>query len=323
MAQVTSVRAEQWPLETIFRISRGEKSQATVVVVEVAGDQHVGRGECTPYARYGETIDTVTEAIRALPERFDRQSLQHALQPGAARNAVDCALWDLAAKQAGVRAWALADVEPPGPTATYYTIALDTAEAMAQKAISSKGCSHLKLKLGAAGDGERMSAVRDARPDATIVVDANEGWARADLPDLLEVAARTDVKVIEQPLPASDDQMLTNLVSPIPICADESAAPGAPLAQLLGKYDAVNIKLDKAGGLTAACDLVREAELLQLDVFLGSMVATSLGIAPALLLAHRAKWIDLDSPLLLARDRPHALAVENGRLSPPTPELWG
>ncbi len=320
---LAACRTERWPLLGDFRISRGAKSEATVVVAEVSDGVYRGRGECTPYARYGETPQSVVAAIEAVDGGFDRQCLLADLPAGAARNAIDCALWDLEAKRQGVRAWVLAGLGEVAACHTFYTLSLDTPAAMAAAARRHGHLRHLKLKLGGGEDATRMRAVRDARPDAVIVIDANEGWRPAQLDTLLAVARESDVALVEQPLPAGQDDALRTCDHSVPICADESAEPGRRLDDLVDRYDAVNIKLDKAGGLTHALALVRQAQRLGLAVFLGSMVATSLGIAPALMLAGAAEWVDLDSPLLLARDRPHALDVHDGLLSLPEPQLWG
>ncbi|MCB1511491.1 MAG: dipeptide epimerase [Hyphomicrobiaceae bacterium] len=324
-----SARIERWPLAGTFRISRGAKTEAAVVVVQLSRGSSLGRGEATPYARYGETADRVLadirRAARSLPAhpKDARRALMLRLAPGAARNALDCALWDLEAKLTGRHCWQLAALPSPAAAVTCYTLSLDTPEAMAAAARAHAHLPVLKLKLGADGDDERMCAVREARPDARIVIDANEGWKPATLSALIETAAKCGVELIEQPLPANDDAVLADADWPVCLCADESAAPGIPLAALANRYGAINVKLDKAGGLTSAIQLVAEARSRGLDVMLGSMVATSLAMAPAMLLASQVRWVDLDSPLLLARDRPNGLAVHEGTLSPPTPALWG
>jgi L-alanine-DL-glutamate epimerase-like enolase superfamily enzyme len=245
------------------------------------------------------------------------------LPPGAARNALDCALWDLAAKKGGRPAWQLTGLTRPKPAVTCYTLSLDAPEKMAEAARQVAELPLLKLKLGADGDAARMRAVRAARPDARLVVDANEGWTATSLEALAAVAHETGVEVVEQPLPADADDHLRKVQLPIPVCADESAAPGVPIAHLRDRYDAVNIKLDKTGGLTAACLAVGEARRLGMEIMVGSMVATSLGMAPAVLLSADARWVDLDSPLLLAHDRPDGLTIRNGILAPPRAPLWG
>lgn len=329
MITLTSARIERWPLASAFRISRGAKTEAEVVVAELATDGVIGRGEATPYGRYGETapaaLAAIIRATRNLPvePRAARSALLRRLPPGAARNALDCALWDLEAKVCRRPIHRLAALPPPVPAITCYTLSLDTPDAMAAAGRAHAHLPLLKLKLGAAGDHERMRAVRTARPDARLVVDANEGWRADELPSLVETAHQCGIELIEQPLPAGDDAALAATAWPVLICADESAAPGVPITALADRYGAVNIKLDKTGGLTSAIAQANEAIACGLDVMLGSMVATSLAMAPAMLLASRARWVDLDSPLLLARDRIDGLVVRDGVLSPPHKRLWG
>ncbi len=320
------VRTELWPIAGRFAISRGEKTEATVVVAEIADGEFMGRGECVPYQRYGETVEGAAAAIEELAAKIgrglDRTELQTALPAGAARNALDCALWDLEAKRAGKRAWEIAGITPPKPVITAFTISLDAPAAMAEAARKAK-LPILKLKLGATGDPERLAAVRAATPAATLIVDANEGWRAGNLAENLSACAAAGVEWIEQPLPADDDAALAAIARPVPVCADESVHDRASLARLAGKYDAVNIKLDKAGGLTEALALAEAAARLGFAIMVGSMVSTSLGVAPALLLCARARFVDLDGPLLLARDRPKGLRYEGARLFPPDPALWG
>jgi L-Ala-D/L-Glu epimerase len=241
---------------------------------------------------------------------------------GAARNALDCALWDLEAKRAGRRAHELAGLSAPGPVVTAYTISLGTPDEMAQAARAASR-PLLKVKLGGAGDPARIKAVRQAAPRADLIVDANEAWPAGELSANLAACAEAGVSLIEQPLPAHDDSALADVTRPIPICADESVHDRASLAGLAGKYDAINIKLDKAGGLTEALALAARAEQLGFALMVGSMVSTSLAVAPALLLARRARVVDLDGPLLLARDRPDGLRYDGSLLYPPAPDLWG
>lgn len=284
----------------------------------------MGRGEAVPYARYGETVDGVLNQIRnAASSVATRNDLARILKPGAALNALDCAFWDLEAKRTGRSVAVLAGLPEPSPQVTAFTISLDTPEAMAAKAVEAVGLPLLKLKLGGSGDPERMRAVRHARPDARLLVDANEAWTPEILPGLIAVAADCAVEVIEQPLPASADKALRSAQRLVPLCADESVHTAADLDRLKGLYDAVNIKLDKAGGLTGAMVLAHEARRHGLKVMIGSMVATSLAVAPAMLLALEADWVDLDSPLLLARDREPPLRIEDGRIFPADRQLWG
>jgi L-Ala-D/L-Glu epimerase / N-acetyl-D-glutamate racemase len=322
-----SVRIERWPIAGSFTISRGAKTEAAVIVAELSDGQYRGRGECVPYGRYGETLAAVADAMAAIGEEIarglDREGLQQAMPAGAARNAIDCAFWDLAAKRAGRPAHALAGLPPPQPLTTAYTLSLGTPEEMAAQAAKASGRPLLKVKLGGAGDAARIAAVRRAAPRAQLIVDANEGWSPENLVDNLAVCAAAGVTLIEQPLPADRDDMLVRIRRPLPVCADESAHARGSLAALVGKYDAVNIKLDKAGGLTEALAMATDAERLGFTVMVGCMVATSLAMAPALLVAQRARVVDLDGPLLLARDRPDGLRYEGSVVHPAAPALWG
>ncbi|MGE5268097.1 MAG: N-acetyl-D-Glu racemase DgcA, partial [Thiohalocapsa sp.] len=289
--------------------------------------EYRGRGECVPYARYGETVEGVAAAITAmgalLADGLDRKRLQAAMPAGAARNALDCAFWDLAAKRAGRPVHELIGLAPPKALTTAYTISLATPQAMAQAAARAADRALLKVKLGGADDAARIAAVRAAAPRAELIVDANEGWTPDVLAHNLAACAQAGVTLIEQPLPASRDDALANVARPVPICADESVHAMPSLAPLTGKYDAVNIKLDKAGGLTEALAMAQQAERLGFALMVGCMVATSLAMAPAMLLAQRARVVDLDGALLLARDRPDGLRYEESRVHPPTPALWG
>jgi L-alanine-DL-glutamate epimerase-like enolase superfamily enzyme len=321
-----NLRVERWPIAGRFTISRGSKTEATVIVVEIHDGEFHGRGECVPYTRYGETIEKVTATLeelrRPIGEGLDRSRLQKALPSSAARNAIDCALWDLEAKRSGQRVWSIAGVPEPKPVTTAYTISLDTPEAMARTAAKVK-YPLLKLKLGAQCDTERLKAVRAAVPNARLIVDANEGWREEDLVVNFAACAKVGVELIEQPLPSDKDQALANIERPVPVCADESAHDRNSLPDLRGKYDAVNIKLDKAGGLTEALALADASEREGFAIMVGSMVGTSLGVAPALLLANRARFVDLDGPLLLERDRPEKLTYDGALVSPPGADLWG
>jgi L-alanine-DL-glutamate epimerase-like enolase superfamily enzyme len=314
---------ETWPIAGAFVISRGAKREATVVVAQVSDGVRTGRGECTPYARYGETVDGACTAIATLGTVRDREELAQRMSPGAARNAVDCALWDLEAKRAGASAAALAGLPALHPVTTAYTISLGAPEEMAARAAAAHAMPLLKLKLGGAGDAERMRRVRAARPEARLIVDANEAWTPEALPGLMAVAAETGIETVEQPLPAGADDALTRLERSVPVCADESVHTRADLARLAGRYHAVNIKLDKAGGLTEALALAAAARAAGLRIMVGCMVATSLAMAPALILAQDADWVDLDGPLLLARDRQPGLVYEGALVFPPRPDLWG
>jgi len=321
-----SVRIERWPLERPFTISRGAKAEAVVVVAELE-DGHRGRGEAVPYARYGETPEGAAAAIGALRPALrsglDRAALQAALPAGAARNALDCALWDLEAKRTGRRAYQLAALPPPKPLVTAYTISLADPQTMARAAECASARPLLKVKLGAANDAERIAAVRRAAPKAELIVDANEGWSESVLERNLAVCAEAGVTLVEQPLPQGHDAKLAQITRTIAVCADESVHNRASLDALSGKYDAINVKLDKAGGLTEALALAMEAEHRGFVVMVGCMVATSLAMAPAMLVAQRARIVDLDGPLLLAKDRPHGLRFEGSVAYPPEPSLWG
>ncbi|MBS7546066.1 N-acetyl-D-Glu racemase DgcA [Ancylobacter oerskovii] len=320
------VHAERFPINGRFTIARSSKTEAAVVVAELRDGVHVGRGECVPYARYGESVEATVAALKALAGDvaggLDRTALQERLPPGAARNALDCAFWDLAAKQSGRRVFELAGLPAPQRVVTAYTISLDTPAAMAEAARAAAR-PLLKLKLGAAGDVERLAAIRAAVPDSELIVDANEGWRAEELPAYFAACAGAGVTLIEQPLPAGADAALADIARPVPICADESVHGRDSLAGLVGRYDAVNVKLDKTGGLTEALALAREARDAGLDVMVGCMVATSLAMAPALLVAGLARIVDLDGPLLLARDREPALRYEGSLVYPPEPGLWG
>ena len=318
-----AARHEVWPLRQAFTISRGSKTEAHVVTATVSDGQHIGAGEAVPYARYGETVAGVLAAIASVQNLTDRIGLAAVLKPGAALNALDCALWDLQAKREGTTAAALAALPPLKPVVTAYTLSLDHPEAMARAATDARDLPLLKLKLGGVGDDARMRAVRAARPDARLIVDANEAWTADIFALLMAAAVETEVEVIEQPLPQDDDEALRVLPRRIPVCADESVHTAADLPRLVGLYGAVNIKLDKAGGLTGALALHKAARAAGMKIMVGSMVATSLAVAPALLLAQDADWVDLDGPLLLARDRPHAIAISSGVMSPPDSRLWG
>ena len=335
MPLTLTVAVERWPIAGAFTISRGAKTEAVVVVAELGDGKDPsnarGRGECVPYARYGESVESVTAAIEAmrpaLADGLTREVLQQAMPPGAARNALDCAFWDLAARQNGRRVHELAGLPAPQPLTTAYTISLGAPAAMAQAAAKAAGRTLLKVKLGGdgteGGDPARIAAVRAAAPKAALIVDANEGWSEADLARNLTACVAAGVLLIEQPLPEGRDQALAGLTRPIPVCADESVHDRSSLAALAGKYDAVNIKLDKTGGLTEALAMADAATRSGFAIMAGCMVATSLAMAPAVLLAQRARFVDLDGPLLLAKDRPDGLRYEESLIYPSGPTLWG
>ena len=314
---------ERFPLAEVFTISRGSKSEAAVVTVEARAGAHRGRGECVPYARYGETLESVVAQIEGLPEGVDRAALQGLLPPGAARNAVDCALWDWEAKQAGRRVWELAGLAAPRPEITAYTLSLGSPEEMRAAAARHAHRPLLKIKLGTPDDMARLEAVRAGAPKARIIVDANEGWSAEVYADLAPHLVRLGVDLVEQPLPAGDDEALRGMARPVPVCADESCHDRASLAGLHGKYDVVNIKLDKTGGLTEALALRAAALDAGFKVMVGCMVGSSLAMAPAVLVAQGALVTDLDGPLLLSRDRDAPLAYDTVGVHPPEPGLWG
>ncbi|MBU2981468.1 dipeptide epimerase [Lentibacter algarum] len=318
-----TVTPESFKLAQVFTISRGSRTEAKVLTVRVQDGAHQGWGECVPYARYGETLESVTDEIMGLPEQFDRDTLAGLLPAGAARNAVDCALWDLQAKQTGKRVWELAGLPAPKPEVTAYTLSLDTPEKMQAQAAEHAFRPLLKIKLGTPDDMPRLEAVRAGAPKSTIIIDANEGWSREVYLELVPHLQRLGVALVEQPLPAADDEGLIGIERRVPVCADESAHDCASLPKLKGKYDVVNIKLDKTGGLTEAIKL-REAALAEgYKVMVGCMVGTSLAMAPATLIAQGAMVTDLDGPLLLAEDRDTPLDFDAAGVHPPLASLWG
>jgi L-alanine-DL-glutamate epimerase-like enolase superfamily enzyme len=320
-------RIERWPIAGSFTISRGAKTQAVTVVAEVSQGGLTGRGECVPYPRYGETPEATLAALQAMQEALqrglDRQALQAAMPPGAARNALDCALLDLEAKTSGQRVWNLLGRPAPGACVTAFTISLGSPEAMAAATAKAAQRPLLKIKLGGDGDGKRIAAVRKAAPDSELIVDANEAWTADSLERNLAECAEAGVTLVEQPLPAGQDQMLARIRRPLAVCADESVHDRASLEGLRERYDAVNIKLDKSGGLTEALVMADAAHALGFQIMVGCMVATSLAMAPAMLLARQARFVDLDGPLLLARDRDGGLRYDGSLVYPPEAALWG
>jgi L-alanine-DL-glutamate epimerase-like enolase superfamily enzyme len=317
------VETATFPLAEVFTISRGSRTEARVLTATVERDGARGWGECVPYARYGESLDSVAAQIAGLPAGIGRADLQDALPPGAARNAVDCALWDWEAKRAGRRVWQLAGLPAPGPMVTAYTLSLDAPDRMRAAAARNAQRPVLKIKLGTPEDMPRVEAVRAGAPRATIIVDANEGWTAGVYADLAPHLLRLGVAMVEQPLPAGDDGMLAEIARPLPVCADEACHDRASLPALAGKYDLVNIKLDKTGGLTEALALRDAARAAGFGVMVGCMVGSSLAMAPAVLVAQGADWVDLDGPLLLAEDRAHPLTYDTAGVHPPDPDLWG
>ena len=318
-----SVTPDVFKLAQVFTISRGSRTEAKVLTVRIEDAGVTGWGECVPYARYGETMESVSDLIAGLPGDVTRASLQDLLPPGAARNAVDCALWDLEAKRTGRRVWDLAGLAPPEPVETAYTLSLDTPDKMRDAARRNAHRPLLKIKLGGEGDMARLEAVRAGAPETRIIVDANEGWTADIYSELAPHLLRLGVLLVEQPLPAGDDTLLGEIARPLPVCADESCHDRASLDSLRGKYDVVNIKLDKTGGLTEALALREAARNAGFGLMVGCMVGTSLAMAPAHLVAQGAGVVDLDGPLLLAEDRQHPLRYDAEGLHPPEAALWG
>jgi L-alanine-DL-glutamate epimerase-like enolase superfamily enzyme len=327
MLRELAVTVERFALRSAFTIARGSKTEAVVVRVALTEQSQNGQGECVPYARYGESPQSVVTQIESLrgplEAGLERHALQKLLPPGAARNAIDCALWDLSAKQARRPAFELAGLARPVPTVTAFTLSLDRPEAMADAAAAEALRPVLKLKLGGDGDPARLAAVRAAAPKADLIVDANESWTPANLAANLAACQSAGVSLVEQPLRAGEDEALEGIAPGITICADESVHDRLGLRKLRERYQAINIKLDKTGGLTEALALADAARALGFELMIGCMVATSLSMAPALLLAGHARYVDLDGPLILARDRPDGLLYEGSRLYPPDARLWG
>ena len=319
-------REEVWPLKEVFRISRGSRTEAQVVVVTVSDGEHFGHGEGVPIKRYKQSIASVLaqiESVKSVPD-LDRHLVQKLLPAGAARNALDCALWDLETKISGKRIWELANMPVVGQTETSFTISLDTPEKMAAGAKAAATKPILKLKLGGENlDLSRVQAVHAGAPNARLLIDANESWSPEHYRKIVPAFQELAVELIEQPFPADADEVLETLDHPIPVCADESCHTTADVPRLKNRYEVINVKLDKTGGLTEALRLCERARESGFKLLIGCMVGTSLGMAPARLLASAAEWVDLDGPLLLARDREHALAYTNGRLGLPSSQLWG
>jgi L-Ala-D/L-Glu epimerase len=323
ISTMLTVTPESFRLAQTFTIARGSKTAAHVLTVAITRVGVTGWGECVPYARYGETLESVTAQINSLPADITREALQQALPAGAARNAVDCALWDHAAKAAGKRAWELAGLPAPGPKTTAFTLSLDTPENMRAAAAANAHRPILKIKLGTPDDMPRLEAVRAGAPKATLIIDANEGWTAEVYAELAPHLVAAGVALVEQPLPAGADGMLAEMARPLPVCADESCFDRGSLPSLAGKYDMVNLKLDKTGGLTEALATRDMAFDMGFGVMVGCMVGSSLAMAPAVLLAQGAAYTDLDGPLLLAEDRANPLHYDDLGVHPPTPELWG
>ena len=322
-----SARIERWPIAGAFTISRGVKTEAITVVAEVSRGGHTGRGECVPYPRYGETPEATLAALeamqQALRQGLTRKALQAAMPAGAARNALDCALVDLEAKTKERRAWDLLGRPAPRACTTAYTISLGTPKAMAAATAKAAHRPLLKIKLGGDGDGKRINAVRKAAPESELIVDANEAWTPHNLEQNLAECAEVGVTLVEQPLPAGNDEALARIKRPLAVCADESVHDRKSLDGLRARYDAVNIKLDKTGGLTEALLMADAAQALGFEIMIGCMVATSLAMAPAMLLTPQARFVDLDGPLLLATDRDDGLRYAGSTIYPPDAALWG
>lgn len=319
-------KEEIWPLKQLFRISRGSRTEACVVVVSVSDGQYTGRGEGVPIARYNQSTASVLAQIESIQGAcdLDRDKLLQLLPPGAARNALDCALWDLEAKRSGKRVWELANIPILDEVVTSFTISLDTPEKMAGAAATAAKLPILKLKLGGdEPDLARVEAVRAAAPKARLLIDANESWSAEHYREIVPALKRSGVELIEQPFPAHADEVLEILDHPIPVCADESCHTTADLPRMKNRYEVINVKLDKTGGLTEALRLSEHARKSGFKLLIGCMVCTSLGIAPARLLGTNAEWVDLDGPFLLARDRDHGLSYHEGKIEMPSRELWG
>ncbi|MEQ9520422.1 MAG: N-acetyl-D-Glu racemase DgcA [Parvibaculum sp.] len=318
---------DTWPLATSFNISRGAKTQAHTVTATLADGTFTGQGECVPYPRYGESVEGVMETILSLKADIEagmtREELQLALPPGAARNALDCAFWDLEAKKTGERIYTRLKLPTPAPITTAFSLSLDTPEKMAIAATAAKDRPLLKVKLGGEGNEARIRAIRAAAPHAQLIIDANEGWTKHNLAENVGAMAAFGVSLIEQPLPADDHEALRDFESPIPLCADEACHGIASLAPLIGLYDAVNIKLDKTGGLTEALAMARAARDMGFGIMIGCMIGTSLGMAPAMLLAQPGDIVDLDGPLWLKQDRANAITYQGSQMLFPTAKLWG
>lgn len=315
-----------WPVAGKFTISRGTRTEAVVVEVHASLDGVTGRAECVPYARYNETVDGVIKDIINAGNSLDGpdiEAVQQLLRPGAARNGLDCALWDLKAKLEGKPVHSLLGLPDPAPVATAYTISLDTAEAMGAKAAENSGRPVLKVKLGGEGDLERIRAVHEGALNAKLIIDANEAWSVDDYNRLVPQLGALGVALIEQPFPSDSDEVLAELDHPVPVCADESCHDRSDLPRLKPLYDAINIKLDKTGGVTEGAALLREAKAQGFQVMTGCMLGTSLAMAPAMFLAQQADYVDLDGPLLLADDHENPIEFNGSMASPPKPELWG
>ncbi|MEK1891457.1 MAG: N-acetyl-D-Glu racemase DgcA [Phyllobacterium sp.] len=327
MALEVSIAVERWPIAGTFTISRGSKTEAAVVVCTLADGTFTGRGECVPYARYGESLESVCAEIEALRSALvngaTRDDLPALIGAGAARNAVDCALWDIEAKRSGKSVVELAGLSPLRDLTTAVTVSFGDVETMAASLRSFAGRPLIKVKVGGENNAERIAAIAAAAPSSRIILDANEGWTEANIIENMLAAAKAGVVLIEQPLPAGKDAKLAEIPHPVPICADESAHGTDDLPSLIGRYDSINIKLDKTGGLTEALRMQQRARALGFGVMVGCMVGTSLAMAPAMLVAQDADFVDLDGPLILKQDREPGLVFNGSQVSPPSRDLWG
>lgn len=327
MALEVSIAVERWPIAGTFTISRGSKTEAAVVVCTLADGTFTGRGECVPYARYGESLESVCAEIEALRSALvngaTRDDLPALIGAGAARNAVDCALWDIEAKRSGKSVVELAGLSPLRDLTTAVTVSFGDVETMAASLRSFAGRPLIKVKVGGENNAERIAAIAAAAPSSRIILDANEGWTEANIIENMLAAAKAGVVLIEQPLPAGKDAKLAEIPHPVPICADESAHGTDDLPSLIGRYDSINIKLDKTGGLTEALRMQQQARALGFGVMIGCMVGTSLAMAPAMLVAQDADFVDLDGPLILKQDREPGLVFNGSQVSPPSRDLWG
>ncbi len=327
MALKMEIMVERWPIAGAFTISRGSKTEAAVVLCILTDGDYVGRGECVPYARYGESLDSVCGEIEKLRDALlngaTREDLPALIGAGAARNAIDCALWDLEAKRSGKLVADMVGLPPLRDLTTAVTVSFGNARAMAASAAAFAGRPLIKVKVGGDNDAERIRLVAEAAPASRIIIDANEGWSGDNIVENMLAAAKAGVVLIEQPLPAGKDEILAEIPHPVPVCADESAHGTDDLHTLLGRYDSINIKLDKTGGLTEALRMQKRARELGFGIMVGCMVGTSLAMAPATLVAQDADFVDLDGPLILKEDRDPGLVFEGSRVSPPEPELWG
>jgi L-Ala-D/L-Glu epimerase len=324
---LVTIHNESWPLAQEFRIARGAKTTAEVVIVTLARGGSQGHGECVPYGRYGESVDSVIAQIQSvqthLSDDVTLDRLQTILPPGAARNAIDCALWDLISKETNTPVWQMADLPEPMPLTTAFTISLDSPEAMAKAAQAVPDCPLLKCKIGGPEDMVRLEAIAAARPDARIILDANEGLDPKSLPKIAARARELRVELIEQPFPSENDSGLEQVAAPVAICADESLHTHKDIERIARRYDAVNVKLDKTGGFTEALSTIKAAKAAGLKIMIGCMVGSSLAMAPAAILAGLADWVDLDGPLLLKEDRDPGLHYVGATMQPPVRALWG